>query len=268
MLRFLEVTLLSCFLYAQVSAGQTVSKTSVASDPQGIALANAAMIVLTDGAAITDVTLTGTATQIAGSTTNTGPSTFKALAYSRSRLEFSASNEFEVRTVDPSGHPAGVWVLADGVPHAMSFHNLWTDAVWFFPALSSLNTAGQSNAIAKYVGQENRDGVAVQHLRFTHSSNDTGLAAAASDISRFSRVEIYLDASTSLPVGLSFNVHPNNDASQDIPVEILYSDYRRVLDANVPFHIQQFLGGGLILDFQVTQVTINSGLTDAAFSTQ
>src|SRR5205807_816317 len=100
-------------------------------------------------------------------------------------------------------------------------------------------------------------------------------------LQRLSQFDIFLDSATFLPVAVAFNIHPDNNALLDIPVEIRYSDYRSVgsgVGPNVgpgfslasspqaPFHIEKFLNGSLSLDLQFSTVTLNSGLTAADFS--
>ncbi len=66
------------------------------------------------------------------------------------------------------------------------------------------------------------------------------LGADARDLlQHLSQVEIYLDSGTLLPVALAFNIHPDNDAGLDIPLEMRFSDYRYVSGAQVAFHIQR-----------------------------
>ena len=77
-----------------------------------------------------------------------------------------------------------------------------------------------------------------------------------------------LDSTTFLPDAITFNIHPDNNALLDIPVEIDFSDYRPVSGTQVPFRIQKFLNNSLFLDFQVQNAAINSGLSASAFAIQ
>jgi len=71
-----------------------------------------------------------------------------------------------------------------------------------------------------------------------------------------------------MPVSYVFNLHPDNNALQDIPAEIQYSNYQTVRGIQVPFHIQKFVNGSLALDFQVQSVSLNTGITAVQISTQ
>ncbi len=250
--------------------GQTPD--AATSDAQALTLAEQAQRAMTHGVAIADITLTGAATQTAGSWSNSGPATFKAKGTTESRVDFSAASlqsevqvQSEVRALDSSGHPTGTWARPDGVKHAVALHNAFTDAAWFFPALGSLSMASQSGVIAKYIGAETHNGVAVQHLRLWHTA-DASLSAIANVVPSISTMDIYLDSGGSLPVALDFNIHADSDMNTNISIEVRYSDYRTVSGVTIPFHVQKYLLNGLVMDFQASAAIVNSGLSDAQFN--
>jgi hypothetical protein len=253
-------------LLAQAALAQATSTSTAASDPQALALAANSLAALTGGATITDVTITGTATRVAGSDVGSGPVTLKALGTGESRLDLNLSNGARSEARNLTNGPSGSWVGPDGIAHAMASHNCMTDSAWFFPALSALSQASSPSVLATYVGQETRSGLAVQHVRFI-----TQAASAASDptglIQSLSTEDLYLDASSSLPVAFVFSTHPDNNAATNIPVEIDFSNYQLVNGASIPFRIQKFFNGTLLFDITVQSVALNSGLTDAAFAT-
>ena len=93
---FISLILLSFASFsARGQSAPSISSTSVSSttDSLALTLATQSLQALTRDTAVSDVTLTGTATQIAGSWKNTGPATFKALGTTKSRLDFSAASQ-------------------------------------------------------------------------------------------------------------------------------------------------------------------------------
>ena len=80
------------------------------------------------------------------------------------------------------------------------------------------------------------------------------------------QTEIYLDASTLLPAAVDLNIHPDNNALLDIPIEIRFSDYRPVNGAQIPFHIQQFINNSLALDLKFESAALNAGLSASSFT--
>ncbi|HTC92889.1 MAG TPA: hypothetical protein VK699_05500 [Terriglobales bacterium] len=256
-----------------VNAQTASTSTNTTSDPQAVTLAAQSVRALTGGTAVSDVTLTGTATQTAGSWNASGAATFKAKGFAESRVDFAASSQSEIHGLDASGNPAGAWIgspaKTDSTRHTMALHNSFSDAAWFFPALTSLGAASQAGVVAKYIGAETHNGVATQHVRLWHTASSySNLAAIATVIPRLSTVDIYLDATSSLPVALAFNAHSDKDMNTDVPIEVRYSDYQAVNGVRIPFHVQKYLNNGLVMDFTASSATINSGLSDALFSTQ
>src|SRR2546427_218839 len=78
--------------------------------------------------------------------------------------------------------------------------NLFTDPGWF-PALALSSLLSVPNAVIAYVGQETKDGHSVYHLSASQQFPQMrGKTAALSQ--RLSQIEIFLDASTLLPVTL------------------------------------------------------------------
>lgn len=263
--RFLRFALCGLVLFVSPAAfAQTTSTSTVATDPRATTLANQAMLALIGTTAVSDITLTGTATRVAGSDVGSGSVTMKALGTGESKLDLDLSNGTRSEVRNLLTGPGGSWVGPDGVAHGLVSHNCLTDAAWFFPALSALSQASSPNVLATYVGQETRSGVAVQHLRFM-----TQVASAAADpsglVQSLSSEDIYLAASSSLPVALVFYTHPDNNANVNIPVEIDFSNYQSVSGAQIPFRIQKFLNGSLLLDITIQSAALNSGLTDSVF---
>jgi hypothetical protein len=84
-------------------------------------------------------------------------------------------------------------------------------------------------------------------------------------MAHLSQMDFFLDATTFLPVATTFNIHPDDDAGLDIPIEARFSDYRTVSGAQIPFHVQKFLNNGLILDLQFATAVLNTGLTASQF---
>jgi hypothetical protein len=258
-----RLTLACCLLLIPFTAR---SQQVAVQNPQAVSLATQALAALSARTPVSDITLTGTATRTAGSETETGSITLKALGNPNSRFDFvsTSGTSSEIRNAS-GGPPQGSWITSDGVSHAMAGHNTFTDAAWFAPELTVLSLLSNPNLIVSYVGQETRDGAAVQHLHFaiqSASTDPTGL------VQGLSAEDVYLDASTLLPVALIFNTHPDNDASTNISVEIDFSSYQPVKGVQVPFHIQKLLNGTLFLDVTVQAANINSGLSETSFLAQ
>jgi hypothetical protein len=232
---------------------------------QAVTLATQAMAALTGTTQVNDITLTGSATRTAGSNIENGTVTLEALGgpYSRMDLTLSTGPRHEVRNLSSISAPQGYWIGSDASTHPFASHNCVTDAAWFAPVLSVLSQLSNPNLIVSYVGQETKAGVAVQHLHFAiqnPSPDPTGI------LQGLSAEEVYLNASTFLPVAITFNAHPDNDAATNLAVEIDFSSYQSVNGVLVPFQIQKLINNSIALNLTINSATINQGLTPADFS--
>jgi hypothetical protein len=238
------------------------------SDPQAVAFASQAMTALTNGVAVTDVTLSGNATWIAGSDDETGSATLleKGTGESRIDLNLSGGTRTEIRN-DSTGFPQGETIASGGTVQPWPQHNCWINASWFFPALSILAATSDPSVILSYVGLESRGTGSVQHIRAYHYLPSKRQAATAITAS-LSAEDIYLDSSSLLPVAFSFNTHPDDDEATNILVEIDFFNYQPVNGVQVPMRVQKLISGGLALDITITGVVVNSGLSDDAFAIQ
>jgi len=144
-------------------------------------------------------------------------------------------------------------------------HNLLSEPAWFFPVFVVARGLSPSGYVVAYIGQETKDSLAVQHLAISQDFSSVP-GADSETFQHLSQIDLYLDATSLLPVALAFNIHPDDDMLLDISVEIRFSDYRPVNGAQVPFHVQKFLNNGLVLDLQLQSVAINTGLSPTTFS--
>lgn len=136
------------------------------SDPLALAFAAKSIAAMTAGATVSDVTLTGSATWIAGSDKETGPATLMAKGTGESRIDLSLSDGLrtDIRN-DMEAYPQGASSVGGSELQPWATHNCWINASWFFPALSFLDSTSDPTLIFSYVGQESRGGVSVQHLQ-------------------------------------------------------------------------------------------------------
>lgn len=262
-MRLLITVLLELLLFCHASAGQNSSMPSDPSDSQAIALAKEAVVALTGTGVMNDLTVTGTATWIMGSTHESGSVVLKLKGGKESRVESDFGiSRIEIRNDSPV--PSGRWIGADAVSHALAFHNCLTPPAWFSP-LSTVEATLGTDMTLFYLGQETHNGVSVDHLRAYRNSSmkdPEGLTR------RLTTVDVYLDSSSHFPTTVAFNIHPDNDAENDIATEIRFADYRNVNGLNIPFKIQRFWQGVLNLDLVVNAANVNSGLLESDFALQ
>ena len=245
-------------LLAEIS-GQPITAQQVTS-PLSTALAAQASTVT-----VQDVTLSGSVESIAGSDDETVPFTFKAISSGSARIDvnLAAGTLTEIRQSSTAGN-SGVWSLGGGANHAMLGHNLMTDAAWFFPLFIVQRLLTDQNAVVAVVGTSN----GMMHIQAVEKAPPNLTATASTQVQHLSQIDLYLDTTSLLPVGLAYNMHPDNNALLDISVYIQFSNYQQTSGVNVPMHIQKFVNNTLTMDVQVQSVALNTGLTQANFAAQ
>ena len=260
----IRAVVFACVVAAPPLLLATTGQVSPSSSQPG-QLLQRALAALSGNQSLTDVTFTGTAHRIAGSEDETGHAVLKALPSGASRMEFDfpSGTQREVQN-NSSGSPAGVWSGADAVSHKISYHNLLVDPVWFFPTFPIMRRVTAAFAVAD-LGLESYNGQSAEHL-VTYQLSTLKLAPGAPTIEHLSQLDFFVDPATFLPAAITFNIHPDDNAGLDLPVEVRFSDYRQVNGAQVPFHIERFLNNSLTFELQLNAATLNSGLDNSSFS--
>jgi hypothetical protein len=233
-------------------------------DANGREYVRRSLAALNSGAAVNDVTLSGTAAWTLGSKHEDGTVVMKVKGASNGRLDLNLGKESrsEVR-YESSGQPAGHWIDGDGAAHALPLHNSLIPPAWFLPS-AFLATANREDSSVMWLGSEEHAGAANDHIRITRRLPAKD-AATEELVRRLTTVDVYLDSTSHLPLMLSFNLHSATDAGLNIPAEVHFSDYRRVNGMLVPFHIQRFIQGTTNLEITLNDVTFNSGIPDSDF---
>lgn len=301
LMRLLFISLLIPIpVFAQQSNSTDTATSSNSNNLEAVSLLQKSLATLVGQIQVTDVTLAGAARRIAGSDDENGTVTLMATVAGDSKLSLSLSSgdRTEIRNhagAPPAGslppsipaavisqttQPVGAWSGPDGIIHGMSAHNVLTDATWFFPAATLHRLVTAPNYTLSFIGAETRAGQAVLHISVWQQlpqavPSSAGAAAQLGSseqpsrlLQRLSQMEVYLDPGTLLPVALAFNAHPDNNALVDIPTEIQFSNYQQVNGVQVPFHVQRYLNNSLILDLELNNATLNSGLASTDFQLQ
>ncbi len=250
----------------QNSTAATTLSIPLSSDPQAVTLIQEALSALTGGTSLTDISLSTNAVWIAGSTNVSGTAILKAKGTGESRLDISAADIVRTEIRNDAIDPGGEWIGSDGVSHKMALHNSQNIAGWFSPA--SVISGMSGAAVLQYIGSETRNGLAVDHVRFFRQAGNYKNPSDALLFQKLSQTEVYLDASSHLPVAISWNAHPDQDYVVNFPMEIRLAGYQSFTGVAVPSRIQRLLNGSLNLDLTVTSVQINSGIPDSAFALQ
>src|SRR6185437_332216 len=205
MQRYFLITLMFLVLAATARAQTLVA----VSDAKAIGLATSSIAAMTGGISVTDITLNAKVTYIAGSDNESGTAVFYAKGADQSLIDLSLDQvrRRELR-ISTQGIPSASGRNAASAPTNFAEHNALTDAVWFSPILSSLAQTSNPDYVFSYLGQDQKNGLTVEHLRVFRKRPDdleNGLLA------RLSTMDFYLDSATLLPLVIDFKVHPNDN---------------------------------------------------------
>jgi hypothetical protein len=217
---------------------------------------------------LNDVTISATASSIAGSDNETGTATIMAVAAGASSVVLNLTSGQHVEIVNSSAAPpTGTWYGPDGTPHSMAFQNLLTGPSWFFPSFALAGISSAPGVLITYVGHETHNGQAVEHISLAQSAPASS-SPGDSYYTHLTQLDFFLDSTTFLPAALDFNIHPDNNELLDIPVEIRFSVYTTVNGAQVPFRVQKFINNNLALDLQFQTASLNTGISITQITAQ
>jgi hypothetical protein len=213
-----------------------------------------------NGVAVQQIQLSGTATWIAGSLQDSGTVSLTASTDGSSQMQLAlASTGTRTEAQTGIGEKAGCqWAASDGVPHNISSDNCWKPTLWFLPSLSlqpSLvnGDIGIADLGVEPVGASNNSYRHLQgQLLFTSFPT-----AIASTFALGSTTDLGLDPTSLLPAVLAYSLLPENGPSTPIAVEVHYSNYQNVNGAQIPFLIQRYVNGSLQLSIVIDSAQIS-----------
>jgi len=236
------------------------------SDAQAVALVQNAVAAVNGGQTVNDLTLSGSATRTSGSGTVSGALVIRANSLHQSRLDFSVSSGIVTELRDSSAAiPSGSRIDSAGVIHPVALQNCWSDVGWFSPVVSMFFTVSDPTVVFRYVGQETRKGVNVNHVVAKRQvMNQPGVIAVL--IRQLSATDLFIDATTGLPVAMRFSIYPNDSTQTGTPVTVEFGNYQQLPSGqNVPFHVTRN-EAGTVTDIQITSAVVNSGISSSTFS--
>jgi hypothetical protein len=206
------------------------------------------------GSRVESLSLSGAAEFVAGSTDETGSFTAQCALNGNSQvnLQLGEFSRAETRQTNV-GTPSGSWTDQHGVSHAMTGHNVLTPASWFCPAVMISDILNNPKLSVKFVGQESKDGESVDHVVVSVLPVDS--TSVQTWMASLSQMDIFLDSSSLRPVEMDFNVHPDDNAAVNIPVEIRFSNYVESGGVWQPAKIEKYLNSTLILTLQANSST-------------
>lgn len=114
----------------------------------------------------------------------------------------------------------------------------------------------------EYIAEENLGGVPAHRIRFW---NSFATRENLRRLAEFTVRDIWIDASSGLPVKLAFEQRAGGGAADRMDVEIAYSDYRQTGASVIPFRMVVIRNGVTWKTISIEQVKMNAGLSESEF---
>ena len=229
-----------------------------------ISILQQSLVAQTGGATITDVTMKATVTFAGGGQQQTGTITLTGVSGEKSLVSvvLPSGTTSEVRQLSDTGF-SGTLTGADGTTQPIPPYNLQTTPNWFYPVFLISSAISSTSYATSLVGPSTAQNAAVQHVTLWRQQTADSVSAATAR-QHFSSQDLYLDASSFLPVELDYDIHPEQGSALDIPVQILFMNYQPIQGKMCAFHIQVYASNSLIYDIQISSITFNTGAVIAS----
>ena len=149
------------------------------------------------------------------------------------------------------------WSADDGAVHSVSGLNCLAAMPWFAPALLAPFAAQHTDTLSVTDdGAQTWNGTAVHQIsyRMLLTGKDAGVMARLTEATR---VKVFFDPTTLLPVGVEYNLHPDADDLRSIPVDVAFTDYRPVGGVMLPFHVVRSINGTVQLTLSLSNVLVS-----------
>jgi hypothetical protein len=236
---------------------QNTTTTQPASDPQAVAVVQAAITAM-GGNAPTDSTATGTVTVIAGSSTDQG--TVRILTRGTNQTsEQIQTSQTQITEVFSEGQ-ASQTVGSTFVP--LSGNRAATTQSRDFPLPFFTALISNPDESLQFVGIEAGGTSGLAHIMAVDTfASQLGLQV----LSDFTTTDIWIDAQSGLPTKIAWIQRDGGGASPRSRRETLLSSYKNFGGVLYPTRIQQYFNGTLWIEITIQAVTLNNGLSDTDF---
>lgn len=254
-LSFVFGILLAIPLSAQQSGALSIQR-----DPQAGALVQRSVAAMASTVPA-DSSATGTVTIVEGSTTQNGSIQILTLGSGQTSetLTLPSTQRVVVYANGDAKETVGSQSIIPTLEAAI------TDQCPDFPLPLLLAALNSPDFAFRYVGQETLDSVAAHHIQIwnTYSSN-----SHLKHLVSFSLRDVWFDATSGLPLKISYARRVADGAAPAIPVVISFANFTKVNGVLYPFLIHKSLNGTPWQTITIENVSFNTGLTASQFQVE
>jgi hypothetical protein len=254
-LRRMILFVAATFLFASLSARAQVQR-----DAQAVTLVQNALAAM--GAVPNSSQATGTIALVAGPQTDSG--TITIITSGTTQTSEQIASTYTNQTLIYSDSQANLDQGASVTPLQQEL--VVTSQCPDFPLPLLAAEFNNPDFALQYIGLETLDGASVQHIHLwnTYTSNPS-----FQDLASFTAHDLWLDASSTLPVTLSYTQQAAHGvAVPQIPVDVYYSNYTNQGGVLYPFQIQKSFNGTPWATITIQNVVLNVAVTDSTFAIQ
>lgn len=263
-MRVSRFALVLAFVIAVVSAAAKQSSPPTAQAPQrdaqAVALLRQSVAAMASNAP-SDSSATGTVTVIEGSTTQTGTIQILTLGTTQTSETLNLTNG--QRSIIYSNLDALETTATQSSNPPLQL--IVTDQCADFPLPLLQAFLSNPDEAITYVGSETLNGQSVQHIRVWNTFNSQPILQS---LAPFSTRNIWLSASSGLPIKISYFRRAGGGSVPSIPVQIFFSNYTNVNGVLYPFQINKSLTDTPWTTITISSVSFNTGLTASQFQTE
>ncbi len=229
-------------------------------DPAAISLIQKSVAAMATNAPA-DSSATGTITIVEGSSTLTG--TVQILTRGTGQTaETITLSDAQRAVIYSNGDAKEVNGTQSTIP---PLELIVTDQSPDFPLPLLLSVLNNPDEAYKYIGQESLNGTSVQHIQVW---NTFASIPRLQQLTPFSAKDIWLDATSALPLKIAYTRRAGSGAVPSFPVEVFLSNYSNVNGVLYPFQINKSYNGTPWQTITIQSVSLNTGLTDAQFQVE
>jgi hypothetical protein len=234
----------------------TATSTAPKRDLQAVTLLQKSVSAM--GAMPSDSTATGSVTTIAGSLTQQGTVTILTRGSNETSIQFQMPNN--PWTVVFANGQVNKLETSQTTVYPMELAASSQCLYFPLPFLSGiLNNADYS---IQYTGQETLGSSAANHIVVQNTFNSS---PTFQFLSPFTAADIWIDASSALPVKIGMTRRDGGGSAPKIPISFVYSNYQTVSGVRYPFAIQEYITETLWATTTIQSVAFNTGLSDSTF---
>ncbi len=227
-------------------------------DPQAVAILQQSAVALAPTPP-SDSSATGTVTIVEGSPTQSGAIQILTRGTNQS-LESISLPDLSQTTV--FSYPYAGQTSGSTAQQQLTGQLAATSQSALYPLPFLVGMLNNADVSLQYLGQDSVDGELSNHIRM---SNTFASRPYLQVLSAFSVRDVWIDASTGLPVKISFTQQSAAGQSFKTLVEIDFSNYQRTNGFAYPYTIKKSLNGTPWLTISIQNVAFNTGLPDTQF---